>query len=241
MRSALATLAIGTALLGGCAPDARVDLDLARPSVSQDALALDNLYPFTLARTLHIDQDDRAIAREFHQAGHDRVDLVETLVESGEVVSRVLLSREGDGSVVIHETVRTRRDLATRFDPPMVFAPVGLAPGESLEQSIKVETFGLDDPQRSTGRGEGGHTLTRLDDASTPDGIRVAVFRSSLELRIGPASVSTTTEYALAPGAGLAERASVRSVRVLGLVVERESESLRREDSPSSGDSADTP
>jgi hypothetical protein len=234
-------LAIGSALVGGCAPDARIDLDLRRPAAPDGVISLDNVYPFTVEPATFVDQDGRSVVREFRRPGADRVELVESLVESGTVVSRVTLGRSGDGGVVIHETVRAGRDLRTRFDPPMVFAPAGLAPGESLEQSLRVETFGLDDPERSTGQGEGVHTLSRLDDAFTPGGAAVTVFRSSLELRIGPALVSTTTEYALSPGVGLVRRASVRSVRVLGLVVERESETLRREDSPWSGDSADTP
>lgn len=234
-------LAIGSALVGGCAPDARVDLNLRRSAGPAPAVTLADIYPLSLDPAAFVDQDGRSVAREFRRSDGDGVELVESLVESGAVVSRVALGRVRDGGVVIHETVRAERDLRTRFDPPMVFAPTGLSPGESLEQTLRVETFGLDDPERSTGQGTGVHTLTRLDDAFAPGETPVAVFRSSLELRIGPALVSTTTEYALSPGIGLVRRASVRSVRVFGLVVERESESLRREDSPSSGDSADSP
>lgn len=234
-------LAIGTALVGGCVTESRVDLDLTRATGPRGAVALDDIYPLLRDRTGFVDGRGRRVVREFRPAGPGRFELLEILDDSRETLSRVALSRSDDGGVVVHETVRTERGLRTRFDPPMVFTPAALSPGETLVQSLRVETFGLDDPERSTGDGEGEHTLTRLEDAIAPDGTRVAVFRSSIELRLGPAFVSTTTEYALSPGRGLVRRASVRSVRVFGLVVERESESLRLEDSPSSGDSADRP
>lgn len=180
-----------------------------------------------------------------------RVELVES-TRAGETLSRVTLSRTPEGSVVIHETARPARNLLTRFDPPLLFAPAGLAPGETAEQTLRVETFTLDDPPRPRGAGTGAHVLTREPDRVSPadPSQRWATLESRLDIRFGAARVRTVSRYLLdaPPGAGLRERAAVRTVRVLGVTVEEEHERLSRfstsdppVDSPRSAEPADSP
>ena len=65
------------------------------------------------------------ISREFESVGNGRVELVESR-DTGAVLSRVVLSRTEAGDVVIHETSRPARNLLTRFEPPMLFAPASI-------------------------------------------------------------------------------------------------------------------
>ncbi|MGP1310685.1 MAG: hypothetical protein ACTS27_10850 [Phycisphaerales bacterium] len=242
--------------LAGCAgPRAPGFVDPAEARAVEwtgEPIDLAAAYPLDAAPTRYAagpsSETDDAIRRVFTALHDGRVELTETSAATGELRSRVILSRNGQGDVVIHETARPARDLLTRFDPPMLFAPAGLLPGETVEQTLRVETFTLDDPPKPKGAGEGTHTLTRRADRAMPlePGDHWAELESRLRVRIGPASVESTSTYLLnaetgTNGPGLRLRRSARTVRVLGFVVEDEAETLRRVGSPAAGDSADTP
>lgn len=247
---ALTAMALGIA---GCAPrGVPTTIDPARSLEVDSAVDLAGAYPFDLPPTrftlVNHEGARIPVVREFRPRAEGRTELVERDETTGEVRSRVVLSRAAGGDVVIHETATPARDLLTRFDPPMLFLPAALAPGETFEQSLRVETFTLDDPPRPKGAGDGTLTITRAPDraeASNPSR-SWAVLESTLTARIGPATVRTHSVYALEPASdarpgscgGLRGRDATRTVRVLGFVVERESETL---DSPESAETADTP
>jgi hypothetical protein len=198
------------------------------------------------------DEGEATVVQRAFEAREDGlVDLVERYESSGEARTRVALSRLANGDVVIHEIVQHSGDRITRFDPPMLFAPADLLPGETVEQSLRIETFTLDDPPKPNGTGQGSLTLTRAKDranTSMPDH-PWAVLEARLTARVGPATIETVTVYSLEPASatargGLRERASMRTVRVLGIVLEREREALSeldpRDESTGSVGSADT-
>ncbi len=251
MRLATLTM-LAAAGLAGCASRPS---PMILPSGSIEvgsAVDLARVYPFdlpplafTLAET---DGTTTAIVREFRPLPDGRTELVERDETTGTVRSRVVLSRTASGDVVIHETATPARDLLTRFDPPMLFLSAGLRPGETIEQPLRVETFTLDDPPKPKGGGDGTLTLTRTPDrAQTPNSKRSwAVLESTLRAKIGPATVETFSVYELeatggaSPG-GLRGRVAERTVRVFGLVIERESETLTGINSPAAAETADTP
>jgi hypothetical protein len=218
------------------------------------AVDLTAAYPLDLPPTRYSlvgdDGETTTLRREFTRLDDGTVELLERLDSTDEPVSRVVLSRLANGDVVIHEIVRLQDARIMRFEPPMLFAPAGLMPGETIEQSLHIETYGLTDPRRAS-VGKGSLTLTRAKDranASEPDH-PWAVLEARLTARVGPATIETVTVYLLEPASaaergGLRERASTRTVRVLGIVIERERESLvglsPRGDSPESTGSADT-
>lgn len=177
------------------------------------------------------------LRREFVARSDGLTELREVNARTGETLSIVTLSRDERGSVVVHETVRPRRDLITRFDPPLLFAPAGLAPGQTVTQSLSVTTHTIADPSRTRDRGEGSLELTRGEDLIA-EGERApfATLTATLRLRLGVASVESVTVTTLGVGdlgpadpsrRGLRSRDSSRTVRVLGLVVEREREAIR--------------
>ncbi len=247
-------LALTAAALGmaGCAAPHAGFTDPPDSVEVDSAVDLRDAYPFDLPPaefTLINDNGQRmVIVREFRPREDGRTELVERNKTTGEMRSRVVLSRTASGDVVIHETATPARNLLTRFDPPMLFLPATLAPGDRIEQDLRVETFTLDDPPRPKGAGDGTLTIRRAkDQANAWDLTRPwAVIEATLTARIGPATVETISVYSLEPDpGGLRGRSSVREVRVFGLVVERESEALSGFHgpihSPGQAESADTP
>ncbi len=227
------------------------------PSVEvASAVDLARAYPFDLppGRFTLTDADGEyiPIVREFRPLPDGRTELVERNETTGEVRSRVVLSRTASGDVVIHETATPSRDLHTRFDPPMLFLPAGIAPGETIEQTLRVDTFTLDEPPSPKGAGDGTLTIRRASDRAEASNLARswAVLESTLTARIGPATVETNSTYALEPATdaspgGLRTRSAARTVRVLGFVIEREIETLADPGdpihSPEGAGSADTP
>jgi len=238
------------AMLGGCAstapaPGARALEGDATPVALVD---LARAYPLDPRTEAYVDADGRPVERAFRSLGAGRAELLETV--EGEAPTRVMLSRTPEGDVVIHETARPSRNLLTRFEPPLLFLKASMAPGETVEQRVRVETLTLDDPPGPRDRGEGVLTLTRLADR-TPTGRdgaggAWATLDAVLTLRLGPATVRSETRTTLdepsgaSPG-GLRSRDAARTVRVFGLVVERERDALRRANSSGAGDFVDTP
>lgn len=206
-------------------------------------ISLPAAYPLDAPeRTYRVDQGPDAgktLRREFIRRDDGLTELRETLAESGETVAIVVLSIDDRGGVVVHETGRPRRDLLTRFDPPMLFAPSSLAPGETTTQTLRVTTHPMSDPSRVRDRGEGTLELTREEDRVEigRESAPFATVTSTLRLRLGVASIESVSVYSLAlPGtsdaggparAGLLARSSARTVRVFGIVAEREEESIR--------------
>lgn len=253
-----ATLAMTAATLGlaGCA-SRRVPMICPPHAVEVDTVVdLAASYPFDLPALgfslVEPDGKTTAIVREFRPRTDGLTELVERDKTTGETLARVVLSRSASGDVVIHETATPDRNLVTRFDPPMLFLPAGLAPGESVEQTLRVETFTLADPPKPKGAGDGTLTITRAPDrAEAWNHARSwAVLEATLTAHIGPATVETVSVYQLEPMAGTAPgglrgRSSTREVRVFGLAVERASEVLSgfhgSVNSPEKTESADTP
>lgn len=245
MRAAPALCTLSLLTLAGCADSPRLP-DAQTPSAaieSPDApLDLRRLYPLDPVNDRYTLDGERGIVRSFRALTDGRVELTETDAQTRETLGRVVLERTEAGDVVIHESARPARDLLTRFDPPMIFAPADLQPGETIEQSLGVRTFTLDDPPRPKSSGTADHALTRAADMADPahPDARWAVLESTLRIRLGPAQVESVSRSSL-DSRGLRAREASRVVRVFGLAVERESERLTRVDSTPSRDSADTP
>jgi hypothetical protein len=212
-------------------------IDPARSVEVDSVVDLARVYPFDLPPTRFrlIDGDGEyiPIVREFRPLADGRTELVERNETTGEVRSRVVLSRTASGDVVIHETATPARNLLTRFDPPMLFLPATLMPGETLEQTLRVETFTLAEPPKPKGAGDGTLTIRRMPDRAEVlyPGRSWAVVKSTLTALIGPATVETNSTYELEPATdaspgGQRGRRVSRKVRVLGFVIESEFETL---------------
>lgn len=238
-------LAAATCLVG-CARGPLV-VESVRPVDAVDSahapILLPDAYPLDAPeRTYVVERGPdagKSLRRAFTRRDDGLIELRETLLETGEVVAIVVLSTDEAGGVVVHETGRPRRDLLTRFDPPMLFAPHGLAPGESTTQTLRVTTHPMSDPSRVRDRGEGTLELSRAEDRVEVggEGVAFATITSTLRLRLGIASVESVSVYSLSERgssdaggsalAGLRARSSAREVRVFGIVAEREEESIR--------------
>lgn len=96
------------------------DLDREWTVSTLAPIGLPDAYPLNAAERVYcIDDGPDAggtLRREFIQREDGLTELRETLVDTGETVAIVVLSRNAQGDVVVHETGRPRRDLLTRFD-----------------------------------------------------------------------------------------------------------------------------
>jgi hypothetical protein len=128
---------------------------------------------------------------------------------------RLVMARAADGSVLlVSSTVGSR---TTTFDPPLVYMPPALRPGEPFEHATQAEVVG-----ESGRRQAGGRAVRRLeylgdeggDGVDGAGGLRVV--QAELDLDLFPARVVSSTTFWV-DGRGIVRERQVNRVWVLGV------------------------
>ncbi|MEM1166856.1 MAG: hypothetical protein AAGI30_11265 [Planctomycetota bacterium] len=139
------------------------------------------------------------------------------------VRERLLIARE-DGSVVVPRMHNTSRRLITIFDPPILFLPGPLEPGQRIEQEVELTVRPASEPDRIEREGTGTLTIESVGQQEvTIDGQteRISLIRTTFESDFGVARVQRQTEWWIGRRDGLIAVREDEEVRVLGFVSER--------------------
>jgi hypothetical protein len=141
-----------------------------------------------------------------------------------------LLRREADGSVVMLEQRSVDRNVRSVFDPPLAVFPAELSVEGSFTMSSRMTVHPLDKPKAIKERGMARVEITMRGMQALRGGAGDAVVvRTVFTADLKSADVVRTTDRWFVPGEGLAREHYEESVKVLGVMVERTSETFASE------------
>jgi len=136
-------------------------------------------------------------------------------------------TRAGSGLIVMGRMLNPERSVVTTFDPPLVVFPAGLEPGVPFTQSVGMKVT----DERGRPKEQGSATLeTTLDAAQdltlAGQTVETARVRSVFRANLKNARIVRTTDRWHIPGVGPVMEHFEEEVRVLGLIVERTSQTF---------------
>lgn len=148
------------------------------------------------------------------------------------IESRYLsLARAADGSILLVSSAEGGR--TTHFDPPLIFMPASLTPGQEFENATSARVVGENGREQTSGRatrrityvgdaaslGDSAEAQAATGVAGTPSAFadqHLRVVSASLDMDLFPARVITTTTYWVGAEGILREQQTTR-ITVLGV------------------------
>lgn len=220
-RPALPILLIPCALLAACAPHKPIPVANLAPASSplhaadvfpnhpqsKHYAAVEPGAPFILRTLTPTPDGGLDVHSRIFTAGSDPTR--DTPIED-----RILrLSRAPDGAILLISSAEA--DRTTLFEPPLIYMPTLLAPGQTFESATDARVVNAAGRQQSSGRAT--RRLTYAGDQATPDAPRI--LQGQLELALFPARVLTNTTFWVTPE-GIIREAQRTDIRIFGLPAE---------------------
>ena len=194
-----------------------------------DRFSADDLMPLTLRRaSFRMREDEREVEVAWSRRpaperdDSSRSDGLWEVSISGR--HSTLLEKRNDGGIYVVEHWDRSEGNRVQYDPPAVFLPPRLAPGEEYTSESEVTIFkGQTEQIKARGRCEHRVSLVGRERLDLPAGhfdvVRVDLVRS-MDVSIGGANA--TIELSLVQGRGRVKERTVEQIEVLGIAGGRE-------------------